>query len=128
MALAIHVERRPGATVVVKLTGRLDFATYQQCHDALAPVLTGVTRHLLFDMSALDYISSMGLRVILEARKAIETRGGQVSLTHLQAPIRKVFEIASVLPDENIFASVAEADRYFDAIQRQVRAGETGSQ
>lgn len=123
MALKIHVERHTGGKVQVRLSGRLDFATYQQCHDALAPVLTPATHHLVLDMAELDYISSMGLRVVLEARKGIENHGGQVSLVHLQAPIRKVFEIAAVLPDENIFASVAEADRYFDAIQRRVREG-----
>jgi anti-anti-sigma factor len=127
MALSINIERRSGGTVVVKLGGRLDVATYELCHSSLAPVLTSSTRHLVFDMTDLNYISSMGLRVILEARKAIERNGGQVALAHLQAPIHKVFEIAMVLPDENVFASVAEADAYFDAIQRKVRGGQLGS-
>jgi len=123
MALTIHVERRTGARVLVKLSGRLDVATYQQCRNALEPVLSGVTRYLVFDLADLDYISSMGLRVVLEARQAIEQKGGQVSLAHLQAPIRRVFEIAAVLPEENIFTSVAEADHYFDVIQAKVRTG-----
>ena len=61
----------------------------------------------------------MGLRVILAARKSLETHGGKIVLTHLQPPIQKVFDLADILPATDIFSSVEGADRFLDAIERK---------
>jgi len=39
----------------------------------------------------------------------------------MQEPVQKVFEIAQMVPMNEIFASVKEADDYFDEIQRRER-------
>jgi anti-anti-sigma factor len=123
MALQIHVEQLPRGMVVLRLAGRLDVDSYQDCEGALMPLLTTDTRRLVLDLSGLEYISSMGLRVVLKAHKVMEGMGGAVALVNLQPPVKKVFEIAALLPEEGVFASIAEADRYLDAIQRKVREG-----
>ena len=65
--LEITVENQPDGRVRVSLNGRLDSQTYAQCEQRLQPLLTAATRVLVFDLARLDYISSMGLRVLLEA-------------------------------------------------------------
>ena len=72
-----------------------------------------------FDLERLDYISSMGLRVMLQAMQSLKATNGQLILMRLQAPVKRVFEIAHLLPKMSVFASVEEADRYFDAMQRK---------
>ena len=119
MSLRIDIERRPAAIALVRLEGRLDTATYTELEKALAPVLAAHPHALLFDMAGLSFVSSMGLRVIFTARKAVEEGGGRMVMTHLQPQIAKVFEIAAALPPENVFASIEEADRYLAAMQRR---------
>lgn len=119
--LEITVENQPDGRVQVALKGRLDTQTYAQCEQRLQPLLTAATRVLVFDLAQLDYLSSMGLRVLMKASKTMTAQGGKCLLTHLQPPIRTVIEIAKALPAQNIFASVEEADRYLDLMQRRAR-------
>jgi len=119
--LEITVENLPEGRVRVALTGRLDTQTYAQCEERLKPLLGPTTRLLAFDMIGLDYISSMGLRVLMKTSKTLAAHGGKCVLTRLQPPIRKVIEIANALPSEAIFASVEEADAYLDVMQRRAR-------
>ena len=42
-------------------------------------------------------------------------------MANLQGPVRKVIDIANVLPGWGLFESVEEADEYFDAMQQQAR-------
>ena len=119
--LDIIVENQPGGRVRVALNGRLDTQTYAQCEERIRPLLTPATHVLVFDMANLNYLSSMGLRVLMKTSSALGAYGGRCVLAHLQPPIRKVIEIANALPKEAVFASVEEADRYLDLMQRRVR-------
>jgi anti-anti-sigma factor len=123
--LEIAIETQSQGHVRVALKGRLDSQTYQQCEQRLESLLAASTRLLVLDLAKLDYLSSMGLRVLMKTTKALAAHGGKCFLARLQPPIRTVIDIANALPAQNIFASVEEADRYLDLMQRRVR--ETGS-
>jgi anti-anti-sigma factor len=125
--LEITIENQPGGRVRVALNGRLDTQTYAQCEQRLQPLLTAATRAMVFDLARLDYLSSMGLRVLMKTNKALTALGGKCVLTNMQPPIRTVIEIANALPAQNIFASVEEADQYFDLMQKRVREEGTGN-
>lgn len=117
--LAIHMGHQPGERVIVTLRGRLDTHTYLECEKRLAPVIASPKRVLVFDMAGLEYISSMGLRVLMKTSKALAAMKGKCLLTRLTPPIKAVIDIANALPAENVFASVAEADQYLDLMQQQ---------
>ena len=119
--LEIKVENQSDGRIRVSLSGRLDTQTYAQCEQRLQPLLVAATRVLVLDLAKLEYLSSMGMRVLMKTNKALAAHGGKCLLTRLQSPIRAVIDIANALPAENIFASVEEADRYLDVIQRRVR-------
>jgi anti-sigma B factor antagonist len=123
--LEISVENQPEGRVKVSLKGRLDSQTYAECEKRLEPLLKPPTKVLVFDLAQLDFISSMGLRVLMKTTKTLSGVGAKCLLTNLQPPIQAVVNIAKALPPQNIFASVEEADRYLAVMQRRVR--ETGS-
>ena len=105
---------------VVKLYGRLDTITAPTCEEKIQPLLTTTALQVLvFDMAALEFISSMGLRVVFKTRKTLATQNKALMMVQLQPQIAKVFKIAAALPKEAIFSSLEEADRYFAAMQRQ---------
>ena len=77
---------------VVAPEGRLDSTTSPAFLEAVNAVTsTGRTR-LLIDLSAVSYISSAGLRVILVAAKTLAARGGRLALHSLSAEIHQVIE------------------------------------
>ena len=80
-----------GSAAVVTLTGRLDTSTAPALEAALETLLPEVTT-LTFDLAALEYISSAGLRVILRAQKEM-TRKGSMTLRRVPEAVMEVFDI-----------------------------------
>ncbi len=110
------VERRPGS-LHATLKGRLDSQTAAECETELRRHIQPSTKYMTFELSELAYISSMGIRLLLIFRKVMESRGGKMLMTNVPPKIKKVIDIANVLPSWGIFESVAEADAYFDKMQ-----------
>ena len=76
---------------------------------------------IIFDLEFLDYINSMGVRVLLKTKKALEKNGGKIMFMNLQPQIKKVFDILNALPTLQVFASIKEMDEYLDAMQKATR-------
>lgn len=66
-----------GTTLTLALEGRLDTTTAPQLEAEVKDSLAGVT-DLILDFTALEYISSAGLRVVLSAQKAMNKQGRMV--------------------------------------------------
>ncbi len=82
-------KKAEGTALTVILEGRLDTTTAPQLETDLT--LDGVEK-LVLDMTALEYISSAGLRVLLAAQKVMNKQGEMV-LTHVNETLMEVFEI-----------------------------------
>ena len=81
------------ATLIV--SGRLDTQTAPELENELDAVLTGL-KELTFDFKDLEYVSSAGLRVILNAQKAMNAQGS-MKLTGVNDSIMEVFDITGFL-------------------------------
>lgn len=102
------VTRTQNDVTIVAFQGSLDSKTSPQAHQALDGILAGGSRKLLIDFTALDYISSAGLRVLLAAAKRLSGAGSALRLFGLNESVREVFQISGF---STIFAVVAtEAD------------------
>ena len=77
--------------LTVALEGRLDTTTAPELEKELKESLDGVTE-LVIDMTALDYISSAGLRVLLSAQKTMN-RQGEMTVTGVGETIMEIFEV-----------------------------------
>jgi stage II sporulation protein AA (anti-sigma F factor antagonist) len=66
--------------LIFAINGRLHAATAPIAEETIKRTLEENTHRLLFDLSALGYLSSGGLRVILAASKEIRRREGKVAL------------------------------------------------
>ncbi len=104
---------------VVSAEGSLDTITYPILEEEVDTILDASPSWMVFDLEKLDYISSMGVRVIAKAKKFLKKSEGTVTLLNPQPQIRKVFEIIKALPPEHIFESIEEMDRYLDNIQKK---------
>ena len=76
---------------VFALEGRLDTNTSVEPDAALSPVLDTINE-LVFDLSALEYISSAGLRVLLATHKSLSKKGG-MKVTNVNEMIMEIFEV-----------------------------------
>ncbi len=84
-------KKSENGTLTVALEGRLDTVTAPQLEGELRTSLDGVTV-LVFDLGALDYVSSAGLRVLLSAQKVMN-RQGEMIIRNASPEILEIFEV-----------------------------------
>ncbi len=88
----LNIEKNTNeAELTIALKGRLDTTTAPELETELKTSLDGVTT-LVIDMSALEYISSAGLRVLLSAQK-IMNKQGEMKVVHAGETIMEIFEV-----------------------------------
>jgi anti-sigma B factor antagonist len=75
----------------VSLEGRLDTTTAPQLEATLKKEL-GSVKALDFDFSALEYLSSAGLRVLLSAQKVMNKQGS-MKIHQVSETIMEIFEV-----------------------------------
>jgi len=119
MNLRTEVQEREDAFWVFPI-GRLDSLTYALFDEAMAPLTSHRDKGIVLNLQDLHYISSMGIRSIIKVGKVMKTGGKRFAAVNPQPQIRKVFEIINALPDLSLFQSEAEADAYFDTMQKKV--------
>lgn len=117
--LKVSVAKKRDGVFIISPAGSIDSDTYHILQDEVDALLEPMPTAVIFDMAEVDYMSSMGITVILKAKGLIEKGGGSVLLINLQAQIAKIFDIVKAIPAQNIFSSTAELDRYLAGIQRK---------
>jgi len=120
MTFSVTSKQKMDGVYIISPTGRLDTSSYLKLEERVDVVLQEQPHTLVFDMAMLDYISSMGVRVIAKAQKVMKAYDGKVVLLNLQPQIQKVFDIIKALPAQQVFSSMDELDDYLDRMQRRV--------
>ncbi len=91
------LEEDVGGIRVICLAGRIDHSTVQEFQDALMPRLAdcregGVS--VVLDMSDVEYISSVGLRILMLAAKQCKGQSGNIVVAALGPQMREIFQIS----------------------------------
>ena len=89
-----------GTAATLKIIGRLDTTTAPELEAAIDGCIAGI-QELVLDCSALEYVSSAGLRVILKAQKLMNAQGA-MKVTHVNEAIMEVFDITGFADILNI--------------------------
>jgi anti-sigma B factor antagonist len=82
-------EVAPGVTKV-NLTGRLDIGGSQEI-DLAFNAMAGSQRAMIVDLSQVDFIASLGLRLLIVGARTVQRKGGRMVL------FRPVIEVEAVL-------------------------------
>ena len=84
-----------GKELTVTLTGRLDTTTAPDLEASLKESFEGVTK-LILDFTALEYLSSAGLRVLLAAQKVMNKQGEMI-IKNVNETINEIFEVTGFI-------------------------------
>ena len=84
-------EKSNGNHLCISQEGRLDTTTAPELEKVLSGSLEGVTE-LTFDMGALDYLSSAGLRILLGTQKRMNKQGS-MKVVKVNETIMEIFEV-----------------------------------
>jgi anti-sigma B factor antagonist len=85
-----------GTVTVFQLAGQLDAHASQELHRAAQQSIADGSARLVFNLAALNYTSSAGLRVLLGATQAARQKNGDVCLAAVQSEVAKVFALSGL--------------------------------
>ena len=75
-----------------KVVGKLDSFNYQQVQNDILAILEKGSSVVL-DMTACNYISSTGLRVLLYSKKVAASKGLKVCLTGISDEVKDIMDV-----------------------------------
>lgn len=84
-----------GVKLIVKAEGRIDTTTAVDFGTKINDLLDDSDeeiKELILDLAGVDYVSSIGLRVILELQKRMNNQGS-MRLLNVTPPVLEVFEM-----------------------------------
>jgi anti-sigma B factor antagonist len=84
----------PDAPNVLPLEGEIDLHVSPRIAAALGAMIEQKPERLVVDLSAVSYIDSSGLAVLIEGMQNVEAYGGKFVLAGLQEQVRPIFEMA----------------------------------
>ncbi len=79
-------------TETYQLGEELDSFNYQQVQDDILAILNGGASVVL-DMTACNYISSTGLRVLLYSKKVAATKGLKICLSGISDEVKDIMDV-----------------------------------
>jgi anti-anti-sigma factor len=88
--MEMNVEELPGGATLVVLRGRLDVAGASAV-ELKFNATAGARKAVVVDLSAVPFVASMGMRLLLLVGKTMSARGGKMAL------LSPLPEVASVL-------------------------------
>lgn len=102
--MSTHVRIYADVAVLTTAISRVDHTTADAFQQALMPPVRRMLdagRSIVIDMGSVEYMSSVGLRVLMLAAKEAKNRSTRIAVSGLQPAMREIFEISKfhlVLP------------------------------
>ena len=84
-----------GTELTITIAGRLDTTTAPQFEAEFKQSINGVEK-LVLDFTALEYLSSAGLRVLLAAQKVMNKQGEMI-IKNVNDTINEIFEVTGFI-------------------------------
>lgn len=82
-----------GTSRTVRLEGECDISSAPALREALRPLVPPDVTRLTVDVSALDFIDSTGLGVIVGALRRMREGGGELTLSGAHGSVLRVLEV-----------------------------------
>jgi anti-sigma B factor antagonist len=102
--------RQLASVVLVKPTGRIDQSNAAAFEAALAPLWGRPdVAALLLDFSGVEYISSVGLRVLMIAARQMRGRKARIAVAGLQSVVGEIFAISRFNTVIEVFPALRDA-------------------
>lgn len=108
MDLDVETGERDGETVI-SLRGEIDVYTAPRLRQTLIDLIEKGASRLVVDMSAVDFLDSTGLGVLVGGLKRVKAKEGSLKLVVSQEKILKIFDITGLTKVFPIYGSLDEA-------------------
>lgn len=88
---------RDGERLMVRIAGELDHCCAQTVRRELDALIADPSVHsLILDFTALQFMDSSGIGVILGRYRQMRERGGQVGVVHMNRQVARIFHMSGM--------------------------------
>jgi len=94
---------------LIKLIGALDLSGSYSIEVEFVRHCAGEGVHVLVDLSEVDYISSIGVHMMINAANSIASRGGKMALFNPQPSVMDVLDLTGILQVIPIYSDLESA-------------------
>jgi len=81
---------------LIKLDGKLDIVGVGEVEIKFTGYCSGEKARVVVDLSAVDFLASIGIRLLVLNAKSIASRGGKMALLKPNAEVQHVLEITGI--------------------------------
>ena len=104
MAIATKKE---GDVCIIGLNGEIDANTGASIRSEILELAESETK-ILLDFTDVSYMSSAGIRIVMQVYRAIQSKSGKLVLVGLSEEIKDTMEVTGFLPFFTVSPSVEE--------------------
>jgi anti-anti-sigma factor len=94
---------------LITLIGRLDMAGTNLIDKQFGQYCAGENVFVLVDLSQVNYLSSIGIPMLISTAKAVSDRGGRMAFLNPQANVKTVLDITGVANMVRIYKDLETA-------------------
>ena len=94
--ITIHQESGEAGVPVVVVEGEIDVLTAAELRGALHRAMEEDGPDLVVDLGETQFLDSYGLGVLVGALRGVTDRGGEMTLRHLNRPMRQLVELTAL--------------------------------
>jgi anti-sigma B factor antagonist len=95
--------------LVITLAGSFDALTADEAWSTIGMQIGEERQQVVLDLSHVDFMSSSGVRVLLETLKRVRGKGGDLHLAAAGSSVKRTLEISGLVRVLKTYPSVSEA-------------------
>ncbi len=89
-------QRQESDVAILTPQGRIDAAGMNDFSAALNTAIQMGNKKILIDFSQADYMSSAGIRVLIETKKKVEAEKGEIAFCSVNEQLLELFEVVRI--------------------------------
>ena len=108
--MEIQFRERENNIRLIKLIGKLDITGVEQIESQFTSYCAGDTVRLIVDLSEVDFLASIGIRLLTLTAKSGMTRGGKMVLLNPAPDVRHILEVTGIPAIVPIYSHLESAE------------------
>jgi anti-anti-sigma factor len=101
---------------LIKLIGKLDIIGTGEIETKFAGYCTGDKVRVVVDISEVDFLASIGIRLLTLTAKSVASRGGRMALVKPTSEVHRVLEITGIPAMIPVYSQLESAEAVLMAV------------
>jgi anti-anti-sigma factor len=108
--MEFHASELDNGISLIKLSGKLDIMGVGKIETKFAGYCAGDNAHIIVDMSRVDFLASIGIRLLTVNAKSLANRKGKMVILNPTTDVQNVLEITGIPSIIPIYSHLESAE------------------